>query len=635
MASKGRRTIWVDHWTVHQDRAELHDESTNATPAPDMENSLVPRYGGLASSQDDLDITNETAQSLAGVEGSNSVQAGHNHHFGVTSGDNESRGLAYTDTSDNGQYATKAPVARRAVRNQLSESRWANATKVKELAIWRDPPKQFVKANDQSLMGATPSIRSEHFEDNVYVPPHLRQTPAHDQQNAPKPEPQQQLDVAPAMNIQNAPGGKARNESPMRPAPVHVSGPTYREAAETWAFPEFPCIDRAKGRGLCADPDRDPRGVVPAQTWTEQDWNMTRRPKQKKNTFDSESISRDSEVSGATSTRNWAPTSSFDRVDRDMGKKDCATGNLLNPVEYPRTMLSDSTPLSEARIARDRKTREQEENSRIQQERIEKERLAPAQINEETEPAMARPNPFQCKAECHIRPAELGDMMAVAELYKQEVENGWRASDQDAVHPPSWAKILGQCHEHNLPFVVALSGYRDPRMPTREAGHRIIGFSFLDVASRGVVGSINTNAKCSGRLYVMVDPLRRRARIGTALLDAVLRAVSPQYSPKEHSYQWENPREDPTYFECRYNTHSEKRQWCSILIEVYIQNQGTKAKTTKGDEYQAIWNWLEMDFNMNLISHSPMFGRADRLTTSPLLDRLIFEHRCCPAEDLV
>ncbi|KAK8055300.1 hypothetical protein PG993_000527 [Apiospora rasikravindrae] len=225
--------------------------------------------------------------------------------------------------------------------------------------------------------------------------------------------------------------------------------------------------------------------------------------------------------------------------------------------------------------------------------------------------------------------------MAVAELYKQEVENGWRALDQDTVHAPAWGHILGKCHEHNLPFVVALSGYRDPRMPIGKAGHRVIGFAYLDVASRGVMGSVNTNAKCSGRIYVMVDPQYRRARIGTALLDAVLRTVSPQYSPKEHSYQWENPRDDSTYYECRYNNHSEQRQWRSILMEVYVQNHGTVEKTTQGEEYQAIWNWLEMDLSMNLISHSPMFGRADRLPTSPLLDLLVFEHRCCPAEILV
>lgn len=248
---------------------------------------------------------------------------------------------------------------------------------------------------------------------------------------------------------------------------------------------------------------------------------------------------------------------------------------------------------------------------------------------------MTRPNPFQCRSECHLRPAEFGDMGVVAQLYHQEVENGWRALDQTAVDAQSWTRVLSRCHEQNLPFVVALSGYRDPHMPISKAGHQVTGFAFLDVASRGVMGSVITNAKCSGRVYVMVAPQHRRARIGTALLDAVLKAVSPQYSPKELSYQWVNPHEKPAYFACRFNPHSEKRQWCSILMEVYVQNKGTKEKTTKGEEYQAIWDWLEMDLSMNLISHSPVFGRADHLPTSPILDQLVFEHRCCPAEDLV
>lgn len=290
---------------------------------------------------------------------------------------------------------------------------------------------------------------------------------------------------------------------------------------------------------------------------------------------------------------------------------------------------------AQTRIYHDRKIREQREARRVQQELAEKARLAPSQINSETEPAVTRANPFQCRSECHIRPAEQGDMITVAKLYNQEVENGWRALDQDAVNPQSWTQILRNCRDEILPFVVALSGYRDPNVPIGQAGHQVIGFAYLDIASRGVIGSVRTNTKCSGRLYVMVDPQHRRTRIGTALLDAILRVVSPQYMPKEQSYQWENPRGDSNYFECRSNAHSQKRRWCSILMEVYIQNHGTRERTKRGDEYQVIWNWLEMDFSMNILSHSPIFGRADRLPTSPLLDQLVFEHRCSPADILV
>ncbi|KAK7924538.1 hypothetical protein PG985_006592 [Apiospora marii] len=590
----------------------------------------------------------------------------------------------------------EAPVARKATRNQLGESRWAPSTRAKGQSLWMDPPKKFVKASDQSLMSAAPLTGSNDPKGNAYVPPHLRQTPAQAQQEAPKPESQHQSPVAPTSVAQyDVPGHEPQDKSPMSLAPVNLAGPAAVEADETPSFPVStkhtdgisapnPSLEASLAVfGLDppkADPNRDPRGEVPVQTWTEQDWNQTRRPKKKKS-FESKSISRDSDVSGTTSALNWAPDSRMtewigkwtDKIpdsveasvlhDRPVVYEDCDvdcdTGELLAPVDYPRTMMSklssrmprrqhtnvaqdptDKTSslkkrlhsTSETHTVRERKKREQELFRQKQQERIEKARLAPSEINEDTEPAMTRADPFQCRAESHIRPAQLGDMGFVAQLYQQEVETGWRALDQKPVDAQSWARILSHCHEHNLPFVVALSGYRDPRMPVSKAGHQVVGFAFLDVASRGIVGSVITNAKCSGRLYVIVAPQHRRARIGTALLDAVLKVVSPQYSPKELSYQWVNPRDDPTYFPRRHNPHSEERQWCSILMEVYVQNRGTKENTTKGEEYQAVWNWLEMDLSMDLISHSPVFGRADHLPTSPILDQLVFEHRCCPAD---
>ncbi|KAK7969861.1 hypothetical protein PG988_008934 [Apiospora saccharicola] len=681
MAAQNQRTKWVDHWTIHQDGNELHQDGFHANSAPEVEDSSVPRYGMMAPTQGYFSVTNETALSLAAGDGSNSVAAGQDSHFGVTSGDDEARGLGYTDASDNGRHAMEAPITRRAARNQLDESRWAPATKGQKPTIWRDPPKKFVKASDQRLMSAAP-LGSNHPNGNGYVPPHLRQAPAQAQQKAPepKPEPQQQVHVAPTTVTRHVSFGKEQlSESPMRPAPDSLSSLTFGEGARTSAFPApakqtddistpNPSLEASMAVfGLDppkTDPNRDPRGTVPVQTWTEQDWDQTRRPKKGKKSFDSESIARDTDVSGATSALNWAPVSRMtewigkwtDNIPDSMETAvlydrpnvheecdvDCDTGRLLAPVDYSRTMMNpaDKTSslkkrlhsTSETCMARDRKKREQELFKRRQQERIEKARLAPPEINEDTEPAMTRPNPYECRAECHIRPADLGDMGVVAQLYRQEVENGWRALDQKALDAQSWAHVLGRCQEHHLPFVVALSGYRDSRMPISKAGHQVIGFAVLDVASRGIVGSVATTAKCSGRLYVMVAPQHRRARIGTALLDSVLNIVSPQYSPKELSYQWESPHENHAYYPCRFNPHSEKRQWCSILMEVYVQNKGTKENTTKGEEYQAIWNWLEMDLSMNLISHSPMFGRADHLPTSPILDRLVFEHRCCPTE---
>ncbi|KAK8873159.1 acyl n-acyltransferase protein [Apiospora arundinis] len=691
MAGPPQRHTWVDHWTIHSDGAELHEQANHTERVPYVENSSTPRHRELNSPQGGPGSMNEIALSFAPGEGTAGVSTEQGYHFGMASGGNIARGLEYTETPENTQHVMEAPVTRRAARNQLQESRWAPVAKPKGQEIWREAPKQFVKGNDQSLLKAAPNNKSENSEGNMYVPPHLRQITNRSQQKAPELEPRQQLNAVPLRrNEEYDHGTEFWGRLPARPAPVSASGSTNGDAAQFTAVPKTPVAIKQESEisdlnlkleasmaifGVDppkADSDCDPRGEVPIQTWAEQDWNVTRRPKNKKKSFDSvsikstKSITRDSEISGATSAPNWTPAS---RITEWVGKWaakvpdfaeasvlqdrpdvyencdiDCETGLLLPPVEQPIVMrnANDKTTSSKKRmyvtsgslIARELKKRERMRDHRIEQERAEKARLAPSQINEETEPAMTRVNPFQCRAECHLRPAELGDMTPVAELYNHEVRNGWRALDRDPVYPPSWLQILNGCHEHNLPFVVALSGYRDPSMPITQAGHRVIGFAYLDMACRGIIGSVRTNAKESGRLYVMVDPQYRRARIGTAMVDAVLRAVSPHHTPKEHSYQWENPRENPDYFDYRYDAHSEKRQWCSILMEVYVQNQGTKEDTTKGDEYQTIWNWLEMDLSMNLISHSPRCGCANNLPTSPFLDRLVFEHRCSPAEIL-
>lgn len=380
MAAQNKRTTWVDHWTIHQDGDELHQDAIHANSAPEAQDSYVPRYGGMALTQGELGATKETALSLATGEGSNSVPAGQNSYFGVTGGDNEAHGLGYIDTSDNGRRAMEVPTTLRAARNQLGQSRWAPATKAKGSSIWLDPPKKFVKASDQNLMSPAPFVGSTHPKDNTYVPPHLRQNPTQAQKKAPEPEPelQQRFYVTPTRVAQHdAPRKEPRDDSPIRLTPDSLSSPIHREAAATSAFPApkgqmdgISTLNSSLEASLAifgvdppkANPNRDPRGEVPVQTWIEQDWNQTRRPKKKNKSFESESIARDSEVSGATSALNWAPDS---RMTEWIGKwtdnipgsveasvfhdrptvheecdVDCETGRLLAPVEYPRTMIS-------------------------------------------------------------------------------------------------------------------------------------------------------------------------------------------------------------------------------------------------------------------------------------------------------
>lgn len=215
-------------------------------------------------------------------------------------------------------------------------------------------------------------------------------------------------------------------------------------------------------------------------------------------------------------------------------------------------------------------------------------------------------------------------MSDVAAIYNEEVRTGWRALDQDPVLAEKFRSVLATTHRQNLPFFVALSGWRDPSVPVEKAGHKVIGFAFVDIAGRGIIGSTQTHSKTL-RLYVMVEPGSRQKRVGTAMIDAVLRLVSPQYTAKERAYQFVNPQKNPIYRAIPQNP--DVRSWRSVLMEVYVKNLREKKLTEKGTEYRVIWNWLEEDHHMMLINHLEMCNKASHLSDQ-WLDRLLFEHKC-------
>ncbi|KAI0128753.1 hypothetical protein BJ170DRAFT_622824 [Xylariales sp. AK1849] len=254
--------------------------------------------------------------------------------------------------------------------------------------------------------------------------------------------------------------------------------------------------------------------------------------------------------------------------------------------------------------------------------KMEKQELELGQYNER------RVNPFLCKQEAHLRPAVEDDLDGIAQIYNQEVTKGWRAVDEKPVTVAQWRGIIQNCRKEQMPFIVALSGYRNPYVRLEDTHHPVIGFAYLDISSRGVAGSTASIGKHSARLYVMVDSEYRRRKVGTALLDRIFIAASISYLEKEDSYQWINPAQIPACFKPLHNP----REYRTLLIEVYVKNLGIKEETAKGEEYQVIWNFLERDFNMYLGCHTSNFTYASNHDPPILLDRLVFEHMCRGAD---
>ncbi|ORY69540.1 uncharacterized protein BCR38DRAFT_520491 [Pseudomassariella vexata] len=395
----------------------------------------------------------------------------------------------------------------------------------------------------------------------------------------------------------------------------------------------------------------DIRGTFPEKELADQDWNEPRRAKpQKKDTDSNVSVEGNFEHSSIMSgyIKSWAqeiPGVRASFLDEKVPEhEDCdvdtMTGELVAPCEAPTSrpsqqplssnlahkQLTESSALAIRRVIA-KKARKAKAEAKAEAKAVEvaKERERRRQMEEEgrqfMEEQAKRKNRFLCRHPCHLRPACEADMDGVAAIYNHEIKEGWHAVDQDPVDPAGFKHILENCKKEKMPFIVALDKYNNPYDPKET--HAVIGFVFIDIAGRGIFGSLKTNSKESGRLYIMVSPEYRQQRVGTALLDSILAMVSHTYNSKELSYQWENKTDDSVHKVCYRNP----RQWRTLIMEVYVQSFGSKEKTEKSDEYRFILDWLSDEFALYLISHSVGFGRNDNLG-DPWLDRLVFEHIC-------
>jgi L-amino acid N-acyltransferase YncA len=294
-----------------------------------------------------------------------------------------------------------------------------------------------------------------------------------------------------------------------------------------------------------------------------------------------------------------------------IGQLDRNKPELLKTIERQTVEWSVSDWMKK-RIRKNDQEREQQKQREHEQ-----------QVREIALTKALRKNSFLCRIPAHLRPATEDDMEGVTRIYNHEVINGWRALDQEPQTAHTFCNHLRYCRSEQIPFIVAMSGYRNPYVPLNEASHEVIGFAFLDIANRGIFGSSKSNAKHSGKVFIVVDPKVRRNRVATALLDRLLIITSRGYLEKEMSYQFINPKNDPVYEPELRNP----RQWRVLQMEIYVKNQSNVEATQRGDEYSLIRDWLSIDFNFTMDSYTSNYGIAER-QVKIYLDRVVFEHRC-------
>ncbi|KAI0380914.1 hypothetical protein F5Y04DRAFT_289150 [Hypomontagnella monticulosa] len=187
-----------------------------------------------------------------------------------------------------------------------------------------------------------------------------------------------------------------------------------------------------------------------------------------------------------------------------------------------------------------------------------------------------------------IRPAQSGDLGQITRLYNTEVEMSYKLKDKAPVSIVNFQKALSAAEINHLPFVVAV--YDDGKHRDVD---QVVGFALMDIATRGIAGSLITRGAHRGKLTVLVDIQYRGLNICTALLDNVLRFCSTVYIPRR-GYEFTNPGNDQRYVPAPFNV----RQWDSVDVEVVIKRLGHRDITTDGDEFSWIGKFLVGKFQM-------------------------------------
>ncbi|KAI0602999.1 hypothetical protein F4775DRAFT_7627 [Biscogniauxia sp. FL1348] len=366
--------------------------------------------------------------------------------------------------------------------------------------------------------------------------------------------------------------------------------------------------------------ESDFRAKEPRQTWTEQNWDETRRARWKK------SYEYEEPVTGITSylqeyIKNWQ--------ECDVNT---VTGELLPPVEYPLTksghdedgmITSEMRHQSYCRKPPKKGRRARRRAKKAAQKAAQKAAIAEPLVNEP--PLELQPNIDDVLIPCHIRPVQESDMEGVAEVYNNEVKNGYKVMDVNPVSVEDFQALILACQHDKMPFIVALEGWHPPH---KDANPRLIGFALVDAVSRGITGSRFTRSCHGGKITVIVHPDFRRKRIGSALIDIILSSCSRTYFPKL-GYQFLNPNQDHTFMRPVYNG----RQWHYLEMDVIVRSGESEEETRKGEEFQWIWNYLEERYLLILVNYGVKMLKNPDTEPVQYLDKLTFRHLCRHPKD--
>ncbi|CAG9937338.1 unnamed protein product [Clonostachys rosea f. rosea IK726] len=316
---------------------------------------------------------------------------------------------------------------------------------------------------------------------------------------------------------------------------------------------------------------------------------------------------------------------------------DPETGNLLPPVEYPRTMRSTEKQEDENVAWREVMV----SSSTHIQRAIEglssvKEETAQAKMGETASPYPEDQGaPF---AECIIRPAKPSDFAKIAAIINLEVSTTHcpqifegRQIVADDIFP-----IFRHCQNTLRPFVVAVPAkdeFLDPcKWPSGsgrvyeqfkkfresqsvEEDTSVYGFAFIGEPQIGFLNRPCQGARHSGLIRMVVHPNHRRQLIGSALLERMLTLIDSAHHQMV-DYHWEGDNSESIY---ERSAARNTRQYSQVYIELFTSR--------KGDENYEWKSKLLDDFSFKCIARFNDMAKTDRAEDNQWLDLTIWEHK--------
>lgn len=144
--------------------------------------------------------------------------------------------------------------------------------------------------------------------------------------------------------------------------------------------------------------------------------------------------------------------------------------------------------------------------------------------NAHRETYVAPPNQHIPKANIYVRPANIGDINQIKDIYAWYISNTIVATEREQLDHAAWRGRLQDVEDCKLPFLVAVTKANRNKRRNVNVAEKIVGFGFADLFA----GQFDA-FKYAVEMQVFVHNFHKRVGVGMTLVDRVLAALDPLY----------------------------------------------------------------------------------------------------------